>query len=296
MSITTGRSFNPDDDVRRLQIFLAEMRRQVSQAAYFQFGDLLWRMHYWRNNFDPNADLRIWEDGYGRIKGFVFYLAPDANPEFLMHPELYDAETADEMIAWAMVRSKMDGASTIETSCADHDVAKANFLKRAGFQLMEGDAMVFMARRLDDDDVPIYPLPDADYTIIPGIHFPEFPSVTGNLYTPAQYATVCNAPGYKPDLALRACYKNREIASGCICWYDDEDNCGEFEPVGTHEAHRGKGLASAVMTRTLENLKQYGADVAYVRTYKENLAAVRLYQKLGFAITHEDYGWKLSLS
>ena len=289
-----GRAFNKDVDIRHLQIFLAEMRHQVSQAAYFQLGDLLWRMHYWRNNFDPAMDLRIWDDADGKIDGFVFYLAPDANPEFLLRPELYDSPTADEMVAWAVARAKMDGASAIETSCTDCDVTKAEFLKRIGFQLMDDDVMVFMERKLDDD-VPAFPLPDG-YAIIPGVHSPEFAGITGNSYTPEQYAAVCNAPGYQSDLGLRVCYQNREIASGCVCWYDDVDNCGEFEPVGTHKAHRGKGLASAVLAQILANLKRYGADFAYVRTGKDNIPAVRLYQKLGFTITNEDYGWKLPLS
>lgn len=289
-----GRAFDRDGDIRRLQVFLVEMRNRVSQAAYFQFGDLLWRMHYWRNNFDPATDLRIWQGADGNVDGFVFYLARDANPEFLLRPDLYDSSTADEMVAWAVARAIRDGASAIETSCTGSDVAKAKFLRRMGFQQMPDDVMVCMARKLDAD-LPDYPLPDDDYVIIPGVHSPEFPSITGNPYTPEQYAMVCNAPGYRPDLALRACYQEREIASGCICWYDDVDNCGEFEPVGTHVGHRGKGLASAVMARTLVNLKRCGADMAYVWTYKDNLAAVRLYQKVGFTITDKDCGWRFAI-
>ena len=69
----------------------------------------------------------------------------------------------------------------------------------------------------------------------------------------------------------------------------------EFEPVGTVEAHRGKGLALAVMVRTMENLRRIGADRVYVRTGKVNTPAVSLYRKLDFAITDEDHGWALSI-
>jgi ribosomal protein S18 acetylase RimI-like enzyme len=45
------------------------------------------------------------------------------------------------------------------------------------------------------------------------------------------------------------------------------------------------------MARTVENLKRYGAEKVYVRTYRDNAPAVGLYQKMGFHVTHEDYGW-----
>lgn len=40
-----ARAFNRNDDLRKLQAFLVEMRHRVDQAAYFQLGDLLWRMY-----------------------------------------------------------------------------------------------------------------------------------------------------------------------------------------------------------------------------------------------------------
>jgi len=63
------RSSGQENDVRSLQIFLAEMRKEVSQAGYFQFGDLMWRIHYPPNHFDWTTDLRIWNDGKDRIGG-----------------------------------------------------------------------------------------------------------------------------------------------------------------------------------------------------------------------------------
>ena len=49
------------------------------------------------------------------------------------------------------------------------------------------------------------------------------------------------------------------------------------------------------MAQAMENLKRRGADRVYVRTGKANLPAVRLYEKLGFAITDQDCGWALTL-
>jgi len=284
-----GRKFDRREDVRKLQVFLAEMRHQVAQAAYFQLGDLMWRMCYLPNGFDESRDIRVWDHKDGRIDGFVFYFGRDDNPEFFLRPELYNSRTADEMIAWALERGRAGNAPCIETSCIDGDVAKADFLTRVGFQ-PDGDVMVFMERHLDDA-IPEYRLP-YDYSIVSGADRPDLPSVTGTSLTVEQYQSVRNAPGYKDDLGLRVCYRDREIVAGCICWYDDLDTCGEFEPVGTSKEHRRKGLASAVMARTMKHLRQYDVDVVYVRAVKDNAPAVRLYQKLGFKITDKDYGWR----
>ena len=144
-----GRAFDPQADIRKLQAFLAEMRHEVAQAAYFQFGDLMWRNHYAANGFEASTDLRIWSDEDGRIGGFVHYLLSDANPEFFLRPALYDSPMADEMITWTVARARADNASTIETSCIGSDGAKAAFLTRAGFRQFD-DPMVFMARSLDE--------------------------------------------------------------------------------------------------------------------------------------------------
>jgi GNAT superfamily N-acetyltransferase len=265
------------------------MRHQVAQAAYFQWGDVLWRMYYGRNRFDLAADIRIWSDAGDRIEGFAFYLSVDHNPEFFLRPERYEHPVADELVAWAVDRARRDGATAIETSCIADDKRKAALLRRCGFEPID-DVMVFMARSLDQP-LPLADLPEG-YAIVSHADRPDLPGVTGTPISRGAYEQVCAAPGYRDDLGLRVCYQDREIVSGCICWYDDLDACGEFEPVGTREDHRGKGLASAVMIKTLEHLRCYDVDTAYVRTYKNNMPAVRLYQKVGFTITAEDHGWR----
>jgi GNAT superfamily N-acetyltransferase len=288
-----GRAFNKSEDMGKLQAFLVEMRHQVAQAAYFQWGDVLWRMHYGLNGFDVTKDIRLWCGENGDIEGFVFYLPSYDNPEFFLRPELYDSPIAEAMIAWAVKRASADNVPSIETSCIGCDVAKATFLKRQGFQRFD-DVMVFMARKLDGP-LPVCRLPKG-YAIVSSADRPDLPSVAGKSMTPAHYAQGCHAPGYKDDLGLRVCYQEREIVAGCICWYDALDRCGEFEPVGTSGGHRRKGLAFAVMAKAMENLRHYGAETVYVRTYKDNVPAVRLYQKLGFRITHEDYGWQRAVT
>ena len=287
-----GRAFNKQEDMRKLQAFLAEMRNQGAQAGTFQFGDLMYEMHHPLTGFEEEADIRIWGSDDGGLCGFVFFRPPD-NPEFFIRPELYGSRMEDEMLSWSLARAEERSVESIETSCLDSDAAKAGFLRRS--ELTEYDEVcVFMERSLAEP-LPECRLPDG-YSVVTIAERPECAcGIPDSGMARELYRHVQSAPGYNADLDVRAFYHDTVLTSGCTCWYDDVDNCGQFQPVGTKEEHRRKGLASAVMTRAMENLRRYGADRVLVWTGKDLIRAVRLYQKLGFNITNEDYGWKRSV-
>ena len=286
------QQFVYERDIPRLQRFLSRLRQQVGQAAYFQFGDLLWRIHYPANKFSPATDLAIWEDDETTLLGFGFFLRAQDNPEFYMDPVLYDSPLGDEMIAWAVDLARAQGKTAIETSCIARDERKAAFLTGHGFACF-GDPMLFQERRLDDP-IPDTTIPE-DYTVAPmRIETPEL-SVTGNSPFPrAAYLAMRGAPGYRPDLDVKA-YQGDTVVAGCLCWLDVVDSCGELEPVGTRPDHRRKGLAAACITQALRALRAHGATMAYVRPCKANQAAVALYEKVGFEAVDEDLGWRLAI-
>ncbi|MCD4669949.1 MAG: GNAT family N-acetyltransferase [Actinomycetia bacterium] len=285
-----GREFNPETDIIKLQIFLAEMRNKVSQAGYFHLGDLLYRINLSSNNLDILKDIRIWENRE-RVNGFVLFLPTENNPEFQLRPELYKSNILNEMISWTIERAKQLNLGKIEVSCLDIDYLKKEFLIENGFKQFE-DPFVCMERNLDS--LPPCFLPK-DYTFISYNDRPDLPGIYERTDTIEEYLKMCLLDKYKDDLGLRVCYRNKEIVAGCICWYDDIDNCGLFEPVGTIEKHQKKGLAFAVMAKTLENLKKYGVDKVYIHTSEKNLPAIKLYEKLGFRITNIDNGFELEI-
>jgi mycothiol synthase len=286
------RAFVYERDIPRLQHFLARMRQQVGQAAYFQFGDLLWRIHYPANRFDPITDLPIWEDADGTILGFGFFLQVQDNPEFYMHPALYDAGLGDKMIAWAVDLARAQGRDAIETSCIARNQRKAAFLSSHGFTCI-GDPMLFQERRLDVP-IPDITIPE-EYTVAQlRTEIPELSVAGSSPFPRGAYLAMRRAPGYRPDLDVKA-YRGDTIAAGCICWLDEVDGCGELEPVGTHLDHRRRGLAAACITQALRALRDHGATTAYVRTGKTNRAAVALYEKIGFETVDEDLGWRLAI-
>jgi mycothiol synthase len=66
---------------------------------------------------------------------------------------------------------------------------------------------------------------------------------------------------------------------------------GMFEPVGTHPAHRRRGLGKAVMVEGLWRLQALGAIVAYVGV-GTGVAANRLYESVGFTDYDVECCWQ----
>ena len=76
----------------------------------------------------------------------------------------------------------------------------------------------------------------------------------------------------------------RSFAAYCLCWPDDENRVGEFEPVGTHEAHQRKGLGRAVNLFALQRLRDEGATQALVGCRGDDAYPTprKLYESVGF--------------
>ena len=283
------RAFDSREDVTRLPAFLAELRKGGVLSGTFLFGDLMYEMHHPLTGFNAEADIRIWESDDGGLCGFVFYRSPN-NSEFLLRAELYGSSIEGEMTQWELARAAERGVSSMETSCLDRDAAKAAFLRRHGFT-KTGDICVLLERSLAEP-LPAYRLPDG-YSIVPLAERPESAcGIPDSGLTRELYAHIQSAPGYKADLDVRAFYHDTELASGCTLWYDDLDNYGHVQPVGTKKEHRRKGLAFAVISKAIENLRQYGAGRVLVWTDKGLQPALRLYRELWFRIAHEDYAWE----
>jgi GNAT superfamily N-acetyltransferase len=284
------RAFEMQEDVVKLQAFLAELRQQGAPAGTFLYGDMMYEMYHPLTGFEREADIRIWEGEEGRVCGFVF-VRPSDNPEFFLRADLYGSRIEGEMTRWSLARAAEKGVPSVETSCLAGNAAKAGFLGRHGFTRCDDDVCVLMERSLAEP-LPECRLPDG-YGVVTLAERPECAcGIPDSGLAREPYRQVQGAPGYLADLDVRAFYHDTELASGCTCWYDDVDHSGQLQPVGTKLEHRRKGLATAVIAGAMQNLGRYGADRVLVWTDKSLTRAVRLYQSLGFRVVHEDYAWK----
>ena len=74
----------------------------------------------------------------------------------------------------------------------------------------------------------------------------------------------------------------------CICWFDPKSLTGLFEPLGTRQALRGRGLGKAVMHEGLRRLRGLGAHTALVTATHGSEPARSLYESVGFKTVNRE--------
>ena len=89
---------------------------------------------------------------------------------------------------------------------------------------------------------------------------------------------------YRADLDCVAVAPDGSVASYTLAWLDEENRVGEFEPVGTHEAHQRRGLGRAVNLFALQRLRDEGATEALVGCRGDDAYPIprKLYESVGF--------------
>ncbi|AUD64628.1 hypothetical protein BK011_02635 [Tenericutes bacterium MZ-XQ] len=90
------------------------------------------------------------------------------------------------------------------------------------------------------------------------------------------FRSLRNAPDYDETLDLAVLDPNGEIAAFAGFWYDDQNQIGILEPLGTVPKHRKLGLAKALIYEGMNRLLKKGAHKLYVGSNQE------AYKKIGF--------------
>ena len=99
-------------------------------------------------------------------------------------------------------------------------------------------------------------------------------------FTESSFAQVRAEWPYRESLDCVVEAPDGRLVAYCLCWPDDENQVGEFEPVGVREAFRRRGLGRAVCSFALRRLHEEGGRQAIV--YCADEVACALYESLGF--------------
>ncbi len=204
----------------------------------------------------------------------------------------------EQMLSLGEERQRASEAEgTFPTFCAfESDLPLINLFLRHGYQREESH-MLHMRRDLDQ---PIPPgiLPggwivrhvagEEEFEQRVALHREVWHRSTVTLES---YRRMRGIPGYTPELDLVAVSADGTFASYCICWLDPVSKIGEFEPVGTRAAYRGKGLGKAVMLEGLRRLKATGMHTAIVYSASSNEASRKLYESVGFEVYNRSYDY-----
>ncbi|MFZ0171659.1 MAG: GNAT family N-acetyltransferase [Acidimicrobiales bacterium] len=98
------------------------------------------------------------------------------------------------------------------------------------------------------------------------------------------YADVMATWPYRAELDVVVQAPDGSLAASVLAWYDEATGVGEFEPVGTHPAHRRQGLGRAASLFAMQALRELGAAAVAVscRGDDDYPAPRRLYESAGF--------------
>ena len=245
---------------------------------------------YQNTVFDPRREVRLWEDG-DELLGFAWLEEPDG-VVMQVHPRLRGSGSLErEMLEWAAGQTRsVFGERTgdeLWTRVAEDEPRLDALLVGLGFG-RDPDHALKMVRTLDGPLAEHAP-PDG-WTVreVDGEgEWGERVEVHHEIWHPSRvtleaYRRLRAAPGYDPRLDLVAVAPDGKFGSYCLCWFDPQSRTGLFEPLGTRQKYRGRGLGKAVLCEGLRRLRDLGAQTAFVTSIHDNEAARSLYESVDF--------------
>lgn len=297
--MTSSRPYQPENGLALLYAFLVKLHAEdPNPYCAMHVGDLLWRL-FMHNFANPTENVRLWLDEHDNLIGFAWFYPPNA-VEMVITPSLRNTGRLEAaMTAWAIERSQIaeQPATYLITDAQIEDESRVACITNLGFQ-QQTNHFVLLVRDLTEMSLA-FPLASGYH--IHAVTNPDQFEARVNLHrsvwhpsrvTLDAYQRMRGIPGYDPELDLVVEAADGTLAAYCICWLDQANYLGLFEPVGTEQAFRQQGLGKAVIGEGLRRLYARGARTALVATYGTNQAAVRLYESAGFQVRYHSYDFR----
>lgn len=135
------------------------------------------------------------------------------------------------------------------------------------------------------------PASDADVPTIIAIVHSAFWSNFGRLET-----TASQNDGYRKSVRERHQREAQDYWQDIVIAELDGEPCGwgarfpsknEIAEMWVHADFQGRGVGALLLRRFLDDIAGEGHSEAWIETHKRNIGAIRLYQRMGFAIDHD---------
>jgi ribosomal protein S18 acetylase RimI-like enzyme len=248
-----------------------EQRRALGARAPWHVGDVTWGLRQHEGGEDEWT-FRVWRDdgrtvAWSWLKGAKGWLEFDVRRDRL---DLLD-EILDEPRAKLAV-------------CAEDDADVRPGLEARGF--VKPEWQIHLNARDLAEAPPLPELPDGfRYRTVEQADFAERVAVHRDVWAPSRvtessFANVQASWPYRSSLDCVVEAPDGRFAAYVLAWPDDENQVGLFEPVGTREEFRRRGLGAAVCTFALRRLHEEGIRQAIVGCMDEPACA--LYESIGF--------------
>src|SRR4051794_2690461 len=254
-----------------MQQLAVEQRRLLGDRAPWHVGDVACglRQHEGR---EREWSIRMWVED-GRVVAWSWLKGDRAIVELDVHPDHHGL--LDEML--------MEPEARTAVALEDDDEMRAA-LARHGFTQPERVIHQNVRELADAPGLP--PLPEGfRYRTVEPADLVERVAIHRDVWAPSRvtessYRQVMAAWPYRGSLDCVVQAPDGRFAAYVLAWPDDENGVGLFEPVGTREEFRRRGLGAAVCTFGLQRLHEEGMRHAAVGCDAEPACA--LYESIGF--------------
>ena len=291
---------------------LAAHNRRIHEEERLDFvpGPTFFRWVMAQAEMDPETDWRVAVDEEGRIVadgGAWIHITDEGGRVFVWaetDPGHHHLEPG--LLAWAEARAlealeeTPEGLSrTIRIPSEEHRSRHRAVFEAAGYEV--GRSFVTMRRPLANLP-PLRDLPEG-VTVVPwegGLsegarlaNNASFADHWGSLPVgPEQWQShYVDSETFRPDLSFLA-LSGGEVVSICLCEVDEEADAEAgipevyIERVGSLREHRGKGIASHLIGRSLEAAAAAGLQRAALEVDEmSHTGATDVYRRLGFEVT-----------
>lgn len=210
--------------------------------------------------------------------------------------------SVNEARARELAAAHARGARKMGTGVLDTEAHRTRVLEAAGWRKMRW--YYEMLRDLVEP-VPIHPLPDGievrsvEAGDRKGVFEASWEAYRGSWafreMTDKDWSRFENGPHFQPDLWVVG-WDGDLIVGSVYCWIDEEENTihgrlwGYNDDVTVRVGYRRKGLARALLSRSLVVLRDLGMEQAILGVDTENPAnALHLYRSLGYRVFREQY-------
>lgn len=249
------------------------------------------------------ARTQVWEDEAGQVAAYALVDSYN-NLWFDWTPEVM-ASAADALVLWGIACACTGDPASLDTACRAADRTRIALLRRHGFA--EAPVRTLHYARPLTEPIPEPALPrgyvirpvagEAEVEALVALHRAAFGT---EHMTAAERLTWMRAPDYDPALDLVAVAPDGSLAAYCFCALQRGENRlsgrqdGATDPVATHPAHQGRGLARALLCAGMARLRARGAERALLGTSTDNRAMQAAAQAVGYRIESERvwFSWR----
>ena len=293
--LLNDRAYAGHDDLLLMQGLVADVWADRREKSPHHIGDLAW-WAYQHLGRDSDWKRHLWLEDARCIAWAWLDRPAELTLEVRQSSRLHET-----VLDWFEAEAEGDGPLAVWALDDDEPVLSA--LERRGYvRAADGRWYVHYALELNDAlPGPAAPEGYALRTIRGEEDLRERVEVHRAVWSPSRvtedsYRSAMAAWPYRADLDCVAEAADGRFASYVLCWYDEGNRAGEFEPVGTHPDHRRRGLAAATCRFALRRLQAVGGRTAVVYTGGRDVDAPAraLYQSLGFRLHARMAQWRRS--